>query len=168
MMTKTAAALLIALSATLAACGGGGDDDGADAVLLTAKTTASEPNAANRFANDWLVTYQSPKSQTGLTGDIRYQACVTGTWRQTLKADATLRLTVSVFGQPVRTIDNVVGKAGADNVIQFSACAETTTKAVQPFYPGGSATFQLRAMDNRANFPVDGYDVEMNWTVTRL
>lgn len=137
-------------------------------MLLSTKTTGGAPDQANRFANDWLVTYQSPNSPIGLTGDITYQACVTGTWRQTLKSAATLRLTVSVFGQAVQTIDGIVGKVGADNRITFSACAQTFTKATQAVYPSGSATFQLRAMDNRAAFPVDGYDVEMNWTVTRL
>jgi hypothetical protein len=169
MMTKTAAALLIALSATLAACGGGGDDgDAGSADLVSTKTAGSEPDRATRFTNDWLVTYQSTRSETGLTGDIRYRACVTGIWRQTLRADATLRLTISVFGQPARTIDNIAGKAGAGNVITFQACGDTFTKAVQPFYPQGSATFQLQAMTNRAAFPVDGYDVEINWTVTQL
>lgn len=156
-----------ALVAVLAACGGGGDDGG-ETVLVSEKTTATEPNQANRFTNDWLVTFQSPPSQTGVTGDVRFRTCVRGVWRQTLKSDATLRLTLSVYGQPVRTIENIAGKAGDANRIEFAGCAETFTRAVQPTFPRGSATIQVRAMDNRAAFPVDGYSVEIDWTVVQL
>lgn len=166
-MTKTAAAILLALSAALAACGGGGDDGG-ETVLVSERTTASEPNQANRFINDWLVSFQSPPSQTGVTGDVRFRTCVRGVWRQTLKSAATLRLTLSIYGQPVRTIDNIVGLAGLDNRVEFSGCAETFTRAVQPIFPRGSATIQVRAMDNRAASPIDGYDVTIDWVVTVL
>lgn len=54
-------------------------------MLLSTKTTGGAPDQANRFANDWLVTYQSPNSPIGLTGDITYQACVT--WSDREEAD---------------------------------------------------------------------------------
>lgn len=167
---KTAAALILAASALLAACGGGSgdDDDTGPAPLVSQKTTASAPDSATRFTNDWLATFQSAKSTTGLTGDIRVKTCVRGVWRQTLKSAATLRLSLSVYGQQVRVVDNFGGVAGADNRIEFSGCAETFTRAVQPFYPGGSATIQVQAMTNRAAFPVDGYAVEIEWTVTQV
>lgn len=167
---KTAAALILALSAALTACGGSGGDeaDSGPAPLVSEKTTASQPDSATRFANDWLVTFQSAPSATGLTGDVRLKTCVRGVWRQTLKSAATLRLSLSVYGQQVRVVDNFGGVAGADNRIEFSGCGEITTRAVQPTFPRGSATIQVQAMTNRGAFPVDGYAVELEWTVTQV
>lgn len=165
-MLKTTAALI--MSAMLAACGGGGSDGGsAPAALVSEKKTASAPNSASRLTNDWLVELRSAPSVTGLTGDVRYRACVRGVWRQTLKSAANLRLSLSVYGQQVRTVD-FGGVAGADNRIEFSGCAETFTRTAVPTYPAGSAAIQVQALTNRAAYPVDGYDVEIEWTVTQV
>jgi hypothetical protein len=164
-MLKTAALAFLAALA-LAGCGGGGDADG-EQVLVQATTTRSEADVAGRTINDWLLDTGSPASSETVAGPYRTRACVNGTWRQTLKSAADLRLTVKVYGTTVRTI-NHTGVAGTDNRIAFSGCAETIGNVPSGTKVSGSASFELNARSNRAASPVDGYDLTIDWVVTRV
>lgn len=169
-MRKTAARLLLCcFAAALTACGGGGDGGNDETLLVQATTTHSKPDSTEQ-ANDRLLDAQSPVSTIGIVGQpYRVRTCITGTWRQTLRAPATLRLIVSVGGTPVRTVNNFAGVAGPANSIAFSGCSENSSIAGGvPSYPRGSASFDLRVMDNRAASPVNGHDLTIEWTVTRV
>lgn len=149
----------------LAACGGGGDDG--PQTIISATTTASEPDVANLFRDDVTRALASPPSAATTTGDARFRACVRGVWRQTLRSSATLRLSLSVYGQPVRTIDNIAGQQGPDNRIEFSGCSEIATRTSSPTPHRASASITVRAMDNRGGI-LDGYDVSVDWSVVQL
>lgn len=151
----------------LGGCGGGGDDgDGGEQVLVRATTTHSQPDSANTLRNDWLLDAGSPSSAANIPAGTRLRHCASGTWRQTLKSAATLRLTINVAGT-VRAIDNIAGVAGRENRIAFSACTEGVT-AVALTSAQAAASFELNARSNRAASPVDGYDLTIDWVVTRI
>jgi hypothetical protein len=157
---KPARVLPVAFSTLLAACGGGGSDAPAPELLWQAQASASGIEAGvGRIALRLSAPYD-------LTGRVTGEACVEGTWSQTLTAAATVRLDVSpsgllVLGAPVQVGRS--GNGGAVVEIPFRICQAAGSA---PPEDGGTVSLGLviRSVGG-AGSPLGAYSVTARWSV---